>query len=201
MCKNNLRQIGLAILQFCDTHDGDFPEWYHATHQPGEAEGKYSWVYTLADHLESVDAIRICPEDFLLPEREIVRGSSYVVSDYLAGHNVKGRVRNINKLQATSRTIAVFEAADKRERNPINYREDHRLLYADPKYDHTHSTSWFSKANIADGLVRSAVMADIQPNRHFETSHYLYVDGHVETIAAAQIEEWIAAGVNFAAPQ
>jgi prepilin-type N-terminal cleavage/methylation domain-containing protein len=29
-CKSNLRQIGLAILQFADTHRGDFPENAHA---------------------------------------------------------------------------------------------------------------------------------------------------------------------------
>ena len=29
-CKNNMRQIGLAILQFCDLHKGEFPEWTHS---------------------------------------------------------------------------------------------------------------------------------------------------------------------------
>src|SRR4051794_21558542 len=143
-CKNNMRQIGLAVLQFCDLHKGEFPEWYHATHYVGETEGNYSWIYTLAAHLESVDAIRICPDDFLLPEREILRSTSYVVSDYLAGDEVPGHIRNINKLQATSHTLAIFEVADKRERNSFNYRDDQRMLYAMPKFDHAHASSWFS---------------------------------------------------------
>ena len=196
-----MRQIGLAVLQFCDLHQGEFPEWYHAKHKAGEDEGTYSWIYTLAPHLESVDEIRICPEDFLLPEREFVKGSSYVVNDYLTADDVPGRVRSINKLQATSRTIVVFEAADKRERNPITYREDRRMLYAEPKYDHTHSSGWFSKLNVGNGLVRNAVKADIQPDRHATTSNYLYVDGHVDVIAAAQIDEWINQPFNFAEPQ
>jgi prepilin-type N-terminal cleavage/methylation domain-containing protein/prepilin-type processing-associated H-X9-DG protein len=200
-CSNNMRQIGLAALQFCDTHKGEFPEWYHAMHLANEAEGHYSWIYTLAPYMESVDAIRICPDDFLLPERDIVKGTSYVVSDYLAANDVPGHVRNINKLQATSHTMMVFEAADKRERNPITYREDRRLLYADPQYDHAHASSWFSKSNVDDGLVRKAVKADIQPDRHTDTAHYLYVDGHVEAIAAAQIDAWIDQGFNFAEPQ
>lgn len=200
MCKNNLKQIGLAILQFCDTHKGAFPEWYHATHYVGEAEGHYSWIYTLAPHLESVDAIRICADDFLLPERQILNSTSYVVSDYLAADGVFGHVRNINKLRATSHTVAVFETADKREQNPFTYKEDRRMLYADPQYDHAHASSWFSKSNVDDGLVRNAVKADIQPDRHSGTSHYLYVDGHVETIAASQIDAWIDALCNFAQP-
>ena len=55
-CKNNLRQIGIAIQQFCETHNGDFPETMHSGNDR-------SWVYTLAPYLENVDAIRICPED------------------------------------------------------------------------------------------------------------------------------------------
>jgi prepilin-type processing-associated H-X9-DG protein/prepilin-type N-terminal cleavage/methylation domain-containing protein len=200
-CKNNLRQIGLAVLQFCDLHKGEFPEWYHATHKPGEAEGIYSWIYTLASHVESVDEIRLCPDDFLLPERGILKSTSYVVSDFLAADEVPGHVRNINKLQATSKTLVVFEAADKRERNPITYREDRRMLYADPKYDHAHASGWFSSSNVADGLVRNAVKADIQPDRHTDTANYLYVDGHVEVIPAGQIDEWITALFNFAQPE
>ena len=200
-CKNNMRQIGLAILQFCELHKGDFPEWYHAKHVEGEEEGHYTWINTLAPHLESVDAIRICPDDFLLPEREILRSTSYVVSDYLAADDVPGHVRNINKLLATSKTLVVFEAADKRERNPITYREDRRMDYAAPKWDHAHASSWFSKSNVDDGLVRSTVKKDIQPDRHTDTANYLYVDGHVEVIPAAQIDEWITALFNFAQPQ
>jgi prepilin-type processing-associated H-X9-DG protein/prepilin-type N-terminal cleavage/methylation domain-containing protein len=200
-CKNNMRQIGLAVLQFCDVHKGEFPEWYHAKHKAGEAEGNYTWISTLAPNWESVDAIRICPDDFLLPERDILKSTSYVVSDYLAADDVPGHVRKINKLQATSKTLAVFEAADKRERDPITYREDRRMLYADPQFDHAHASDWFSKSNVDEGLVRKTVKKDIQPDRHTDTANYLYVDGHVEVIPAAQIDEWITALFNFAQPE
>ena len=200
-CKNNMRQIGLAVLQFCDVHKGEFPEWYHAKHKEGETEGNYSWINTLASNLESVDEIRICPDDFLLPERDILKSTSYVVSDYLAADSVPGHVRNINKLLATSKTLAVFEAADKRERNPLTYREDRRMEYAVPKFDHAHASTWFSKSNMDDKLVGKEMKKDIQPDRHTGTANYLYVDGHVEVIAAAQIDEWIDLGINFAQPQ
>jgi prepilin-type N-terminal cleavage/methylation domain-containing protein/prepilin-type processing-associated H-X9-DG protein len=200
-CKNNMRQIGIAILQFTDVHKGAFPEWSHAVHEMGDAEGKYSWIHTLADHFESVDAIRICPDDFLLPERQILNSTSYVVSDYLAADDVPGHVRNINKLQATSHTLVIFEGADKREQNQYTYRDDRRMDYAKPSYDHAHASSWFSASNVADGVVRNSVWADIQPNRHLDTSHYLYVDGHVQVIAAAQIDAWIDECFNFARPE
>jgi prepilin-type processing-associated H-X9-DG protein len=189
-CKNNLRQIGLATLQFCDLHKGEFPEWSHGDEHRA-LEDKRSWIYTLAPHLESVDEIRICPEDEFHEERRRIKATSYRVNDYLAAE-VRYRVRNINKLQATSRTIVVFEGADEPEPE-----ED------DPpaKYDHVHASQWFSPLNVKLHDVARQVKRDIQPDRHFAAANYLYVDGHVDVIAAAQIEEWIDAGVDFAKPE
>jgi prepilin-type N-terminal cleavage/methylation domain-containing protein/prepilin-type processing-associated H-X9-DG protein len=200
-CKNNMRQIGLAVLQFCDTHHGDFPEWYHAKMHPDDEQGKLSWIYTIASHLEGVDEVRLCPDDFLLFERREMRGTSYVINDYLAANRVPGSVRNHNKLQATSRTIVAFEGADKREQDPATYDEARRFEYAHPKYEHAHCTQWFLPIYVEENLVEQQVKKDIQPDRHFESAHYLYADGHVEMISAAQIDEWIAAQVEFAKPE
>src|SRR5262245_45823468 len=64
-CKNNMRQIVLATHQFSDTHRGQFPELWHS----GSGNGAQSWIYTLAPFVESVDAIRVCPEDKYAAER------------------------------------------------------------------------------------------------------------------------------------
>jgi prepilin-type N-terminal cleavage/methylation domain-containing protein/prepilin-type processing-associated H-X9-DG protein len=199
-CKNNLHQIGLAILQFCDLHKGRIPEWYHS----GD---KNSWIYTVADHLERVDEIRLCPDDFLLPERRYMKSTSYVLNDYLVEKNVPGAVRNLNKLRATSKTIVLFEGADRRDMDPKK-GDPHQYdaakdeyVYAHPKYDHTHATQWFSELNRSLGVVDQAVKNDIQPDRHFQAAHYLYVDGHVEVIPAQTIDEWIAANYDFAKPE
>ena len=192
-CKNNMRQIGLAMLQFCDTHDGDFPEWYHAKRLSTDADGLHSWVHTLAPYLESVDEIRICPEDRHFVERRNAKGTSYVINDYLAAENVKDGVRNINKLVATSRTIAALEAAEKvdNKENPI----------VDPKYDHTHASQWFSQLNQQLGLAKTVVLNDINIRRHLLSSHFLYVDAHVDSIPATQVEEWIDSKFDFCKPE
>ena len=105
---------------------------------------------------------------------------------------MRSRIRNINKLQATSRTIAIFEGANKPEP-----KED------DPpaKYDHVHASQWFSALNVRLKDVARQVKRDIQPDRHFAAANYLYVDGHVDVITAAQIEEWIDAEFDFARPE
>jgi prepilin-type N-terminal cleavage/methylation domain-containing protein/prepilin-type processing-associated H-X9-DG protein len=199
-CKNNMRQVGLAILQFCDSHDGNFPEWSHS-------EGNKSWVYTVADHLEKVDEIRLCPDDFLLTERRYMKGTSYVLNDYLVVKDVSGAVRNHNKLQATSKTMVAMEGADGRDFDPA-IKDPHEydaikkeFKYAHPKYDHAHASQWFSQLNKDWDMVEDAVKTDLQIDRHFRGSHYLYADGHVDTIAATQIEEWIDTEFEFARPE
>jgi prepilin-type processing-associated H-X9-DG protein/prepilin-type N-terminal cleavage/methylation domain-containing protein len=195
-CKNNLRQLGVATLQFCDMHKGRFPEWSHGDDKRA-AKDKRSWIITLAPHLENSDEIRLCPDDFLLVERRIKKGTSYVINDYLASDEATGAVRSIDKLQATGRTVMFFEASDKRE----DAKQEHRLEFADPKYDHAEASQWFSQINLDWGLVESVVKRDIQPDRHSDGAHYLYVDGHVEWIPAAQIAEWIDTEFDFAKPQ
>jgi prepilin-type N-terminal cleavage/methylation domain-containing protein/prepilin-type processing-associated H-X9-DG protein len=201
-CKNNMRQIGLAVCQFCDTHKGQFPDWYHT----GD-DGEKSWIHTVAGHLENVDEIRLCPDDFLLLERRYMKTTSYVINDYLIEKNVVGAIRNRDKLQGTSKTIVMFEGADRRHQDPRK-GDPHQYeaaadtyIYAAPKYDHTHSTQWFSQLNKDNELVDQAVKLDIQPDRHFDAANYLYADGHVEVISAATIDEWIAAGTDFAKPE
>jgi prepilin-type N-terminal cleavage/methylation domain-containing protein/prepilin-type processing-associated H-X9-DG protein len=201
-CKNNMRQIGLAVLQFCDTHKGQFPDWYHTSVTS-------SWIYTVAGHLENVDEIRLCPDDFLLFERRYMKSTSYVLNDYLADQSAPGVIRNLNKLQATSKTIVMFEGADLRNRDPKK-GDPHQYdpttdtyIWAAPKYDHAHASQWFSQLNIGLGVdvINQAVRNDIQPDRHFDSANYLYVDGHVEVIPAAMIDEWIVAGTDFAKPE
>jgi prepilin-type N-terminal cleavage/methylation domain-containing protein/prepilin-type processing-associated H-X9-DG protein len=197
-CKSNLHQIGLAVLQYCDAHRGRFPDWSHS-------KTDKSWIYTIADRLENVDEIRLCPEDFLLYERRYMKSTSYVLNDYLAVTDVAGAVRSLNKLRATSKTIVLFEGADHRymtDRDPHEYdAAKDQFVHATVQYDHTHSSQWFSQFNQDWGIVRDVVMTDIQPDRHFASAHYLYADGHVEVLPASQIDEWITAKFDFARPE
>lgn len=180
MCKNNMRQIGLAILQFCDTHHGEFPQWSHT-------DPAVSWIYTLAPNMESVDEIRICPSDPFRVERLNAKATSYVISDYLAAPNIAGGIRKLDKLQATSKTLIIFEGNQNRAVDPLN--------------DHAHASQWFSAFNISWNLVGQAVKKDIQPDSHFATANYLYVDGHVEVLPASQIDDWISQNFDFGKPE
>ncbi|HEY6565112.1 MAG TPA: hypothetical protein VIY86_11480, partial [Pirellulaceae bacterium] len=178
-CKNQQRQIGLATLQFCDTHGGRFPQTMHSGNE-------FSWVYTLEPFLESVDAIRICPDDPKGAARLAVKSTSYVINEYLAS-NVPGSVRKLQKLKATSRTMVQFEGSDSRSTAFQN--------------EHAHTSTWFSPLNREDGLVLYFIKHDLQLDRHMNGAHYLYADAHVVWLDENQIATWVDEDFEFARPE
>jgi prepilin-type N-terminal cleavage/methylation domain-containing protein/prepilin-type processing-associated H-X9-DG protein len=185
VCKSQLRQIGVAILRYCDGHGGELPEWWHS----GKVKGERSWLSTLGPALENVDAVRICPEDKQADDRLRNRATSYVINNYLTTTKDvdEDSVRNLRQIGATSRTIAIMEIAD--------------ALPPEPKYEHTHATDWFAPINVQDGVVYQEVEREVQVDRHADAAHYLFLDGHVETVPAAQIAAWCEDNFDFAKPQ
>ncbi len=183
-CASNLRQVGLAIGMFCDTHRGRFPDTSHT----GELEK--SWIYTVAPFMESVDAIRICPDDPKGQERLEAKLTSYVMNAYLTTEPTTLAVTNREKLTATSKTVVTFELAD------------HKAATNDS--DHVHNHAWFTTLNIARRLVMTRIEADITTHRHSDGTHFLYADWHVDLVPEATIAEWAATqkkNDNFTTPK
>jgi prepilin-type processing-associated H-X9-DG protein len=210
-CKNNLRQIGLAFLQYCDRNHGDFPQYVDVSSFPTLDRNSlltHSWLTQLAPYLEKSEEIRICADDPIGRRRLKVHSTSYVVNDYISPEYVpppliagavEDSIYNHNKLQATSRTMIVFEAADPPQKVLDNERDNEWFE------EHVHASEWYSPKNVRLGLVAMAVpgsaMGDIQPGRHVDSANYLYADGHVDVIGAAQLYDWINALNSFAKPE
>ena len=68
-CANNMRQIGLAIHQYCETHQGRFPLTSH-----NNTVKTTWWINTLAPYMESVDKVRLCPDDLVRVENDDLHG-------------------------------------------------------------------------------------------------------------------------------
>lgn len=190
-CKNNLKQIGLAVHMYCDNNRGKLPDTSHTT----GLNFKKTWVFTLAPYLENVDKIRICPADPKGAERLANKGTSYVLNEYFC---VPGPDECLTReaCRATTRGLIVFTGADARG---VGYGQDH-----------THSRTWFMSPSGTYPRVLADIVPDrfggkpnsrpTDPGRAGGTANYLYLDGHVETLPASQIADWSAAGVNFAKP-
>jgi prepilin-type N-terminal cleavage/methylation domain-containing protein/prepilin-type processing-associated H-X9-DG protein len=188
-CANNLRQIGIAILDYCLHKDGKFPRSTHGT-----SKLETTWIYTLAPYLGNVDAVRICPLDPKGDERLANQGTSYLFNEYLCVRGPQAALE-LTDLKATSKTIMVFTASD--------------LKGTATTEDHTHSRNWFKKPQ---DKTWNRILADIQPDRFDGGSdegpdahatgyaNYLFADAHVELIPGRVIKNWADAYKNFALP-
>jgi prepilin-type processing-associated H-X9-DG protein len=174
-CANNVRQIGIAILRFCDDHRGEFPSGRHNSF----IRKQDAWIWTLKPYTEHVDEIRICPDDPFGTERFDRDLTSYLLNGFIADNDAFGFVDNYNRI-LTSKTILMFEAADE-------------LDYENAAADHTHSDAWFepfwSSGDRAG--VMEAIAAEVALERHSGASHFLYADGRVELVPADQVREWV----------
>ncbi len=198
-CASNMRQVGFAIMRYCDTHRGRWPETSHTVEaDPDTGLFTKAWIFTISPYMENVDAIRICPSDQLGSLRMEAKGTSYTLNGYLSKElRPPNNFDNRRKVAAMSKTIVAFELSEKRDRgmartlNPADF---------DPYNDHVHSFNWFSTSNINSNNVLTAIGNEVAIDRHQGASHFLYADGHVETISVEKIQEWIDAKFNFAKP-
>lgn len=174
-CANNIRQIGIAILQFCDDHRGEFPLHRHNSFIRKEQ----AWIWTLKPYTEHVDEIRICPDDPYGVERRQNDLTSYPLNGYIADDNTPGSVDNYNKI-LTSKTILMFEASDKTD-------------FKNAAADHTHSESWFEPYwfDRDRAAVMEAIASDVALERHGGASHFLYADGHVQLVPVDEVRNWV----------
>lgn len=187
-CASNMRALGTAIRDYAGENSGWMPTTAHL--DPGE-----SWVHQLKDYLgEGYDRIRLCPADPKREERLAEGGTSYILNEYTSVDLDDGlggtleSFRHLPRLQYPGQTPVMFTVSDRTGVGATN--------------DHTHSRNWKSWAS---------VVADISPDRHRsgeeKTDHldgsanYLYADGRVETIKAAELKSgWFDRGINFAMP-
>ena len=180
-CVSNLRQIGLAVHQFIDVHNGRFPHLAGHVHNlaPDVNQRDVSWIETLAPYLESVDEIRVCPDHLDLVEgtyrirrretddegatiddgdNRIVAPTSYVVNGYL-------REPDPPPPGAPPPVLAVWQALNEGLVDNFNkLQSTHKTILCIEgttwavlnNYDHAHTYEWFTELNLA---------ANAPPNR------------------------------------
>lgn len=187
-CASNMRALGTAIRDYAGENSGWMPTTSHL--DPGE-----SWVLQLKEYLgEGYDRIRICPADPKAVDRLAEGGTSYILNEYTSVDLDDGlggtleTFRHLPRLQDPARTPVMFTVSD---RVGVGFTNDH-----------THSRNWRSW---------SSVLSDISPDRHRTggaradhldgSANYLFADGRVETIKAAELKSaWFDRGINFAMP-
>ncbi|HEY2895214.1 MAG TPA: type II secretion system protein [Pirellulales bacterium] len=198
-CASNLRQVGLAMTRYCDTYHGRWPETTH-TVEADPVTGRYdkAWIYTIAPYTEAVDEIRICASDLAGDLRLHGKGTSYTMNGYLSKES-RPAFDNRRKVKSMSKTVVAFELAENKDQGAMRTQNPADI---DVFNDHVHSFSWFTTSNINKNLVFTAISAEIALDRHSDTTHLLYADGHLQRVPVEQVREWTepATIFNFALP-
>lgn len=187
VCASNMRQIGIALHLYANEHNG----WLPNTSDEGLER---SWIFTLSSYLDDVDEVRICPDDPRREERMERSLSSYVVNEYLFkdeygpfGERLES-FRNLETLRYPTQTMAVFIGPDNMPLSASN--------------DHAHTRRWTGNwAAVIDAIQPDRFRtAAANSDRTDGTANYLYADGHVAIIDAADLKTQIDAGENPARP-
>lgn len=219
-CASNMRQVGLGVIQYADTHRGRFPSRTH--NNPGQEARRLHWIDQIAPFVESVNAIRRCPDDPLGdlrmrglpgtgiayadpqhsdPTRRFAPKSSFVVNGYLSFDEAatfsKG-INNLNKITARSKTVMLFEKYS--DPTAVSNQTKQVADITSSHFDHNHSPSWFDWWEDDRAKVFSDIASETHVDRHASASHFLYADGHVEIVEQSQIQEWIDRNYEFAKP-
>ncbi len=174
--RSNMRQVGLAIRQYCDTHHGFWPLATHTVGNSGLNTGLPERLDLHDCALHRMSMPSDFPDDPNGDARMAAKMTSYALNGYLS--NKDGVPPGVpcfptaHKLKETSKTIVMFELSDS--------------LAVQLSNDHVHCFDWFSKSNIAAGTVWNAINAAVTTERHGDTANYLYADGHVDRISSAQ---------------
>lgn len=186
-CMSNLRNIGVALHLHANDHGGRFPETSHTVALD------HAWIETLKPYLGDYDRIRVCPADPRAEDRLAAGGTSYVLNSFIFvpevdawGEVVGPALNRRSAIPRPAETLLAFVCSDGVGTGPGN--------------DHTHSNLWNSW---------SAVCADIAPGRFGGgddplaaegRSNYLYADGRVESVPAAELKSRTESGTNIALP-
>ena len=183
VCKNNMRQIGLAIHNYSNSFGGAYP-W---TSHDGADQ---SWLKTLEPFTESVQSLRACPDDVRAEQwlAEGLPGTSYLINDLVANTALTGAVVNINRLRSTSNLVILFEGND-------------RAAFTN---DHVHCSDFYKGTRVIRNTVWDFMQLEIETSRHHQNSNYLFADGHVASIPEETLFQWVQQDIqnetNFAQP-
>ena len=181
-CASNLKQIGLAILQYAEDCNERMPRaWYGATPDASDAT-HYKWMDAIFPYVKS-EKIFSCPSDDENDEYRLRDGANYGSYGFNAAYhdgsdNVKPPLDvKLSRIVAPSSTVLVGDCQK-------NVWEVSWTNASAVQFDQTAEPRWLGE-NMGKAYVE----------RHLETTNFLYCDGHVKAQKLAAVAQMNAKGI------
>jgi prepilin-type N-terminal cleavage/methylation domain-containing protein/prepilin-type processing-associated H-X9-DG protein len=175
-CMSNLKQIGLAFIQYTQDYDQRYP----LSSYPTES---VSWTVSAQPYMKSIQLFR-CPSDAgsrwdTLPLASPANGDNYYTTSYIINAWIAGESQysNLAGINSPSVFIVLSEA-----NTDVTQR------------DHFHPFCWgASPEDCSAGFAATTFDSaknqtkELAVKRHLDTFNALYADGHVKSVRWSQV--------------
>ncbi len=193
-CQSNLKQIGIAFMQYTQDYDERYPgaSGYYINYGSPPTAVPVTWDLTIQPYIKSYQIVT-CPSDSVTPTVVIpTLGTvkrSYGYANYLRsipGGGATGGAfgnpgRNIASIPAVSSTILLGEIIGMNAdgTNPIQLDSYNRFS----SFNHVRQLASEGGKNFYDDSTTTTKnVPDGTGGRHLGTNNFLYADGHVKSL-------------------
>lgn len=176
-CMSNLKQIGLAFIQYTQDYDEAYPL---TSYSANPSAPNISWTLGAAPYLKSTQLFR-CPSDTstvwnnpVVPTDPITSTTNYYTTSYLMNAYMAGTspYTKQSAIQAASKVVLLSESSGvgRDHFHPFNWVNDTTLT--NPAYSsYMNSITWDSSNNQTK---------EIALTRHLDGFNMAFCDGHVK---------------------
>ncbi|RYX83646.1 DUF1559 domain-containing protein [bacterium] len=191
-CQSNLKQIGVAFMQYTQDYDERYPgaSGYYINY--GGTNVPVTWDLTMQPYIKSYQIVT-CPSDSQTPTVVIptlgTTKRSYAYANYLrsipgggsAGGAFGNPGRNIASIPAVASTILLGEIIGKNAdgSNPVQLDSYSRFS----NFSHVQQLASEAGVNFSNGAPNTGFNVPAGTGgRHLGTNNFLYADGHVKSL-------------------
>ena len=172
-CQSNLKQLGLAMMQYSQDYQEKFPPF--AIHNVASSTPPFSRPYGWADAIELYAKnlqILQCPSESHTTRTEDATQSGF--TDYWFNTNLNARA--LKEIASPAATFLLGEGNDGRDGSDARYNRD------------VLPQSWLAE------LPPDSEIAPPPAQRHLDFGNYLFADGHVKALKPQQVvnTDWFA---------
>lgn len=180
-CASNLKQVGIALLQYAQDYDESYPIdkaavgtgiWYASSFEPHPFASPYRWVSRIQPYIKNKNVFQ-CPSN---SPNVTTKGLDNLLGYWSNGAmfcTSSGNSVSMADIDAPADTITAYDDVTKQNRDQVVFR-----LYHD-------GTKW------TPGNSLDATVTDLRSGPHNEIANVLWADGHVKAMKNAALKNTI----------